>query len=72
MRDVSVSIPESFPLQDAYALLRVMVLSIKESIVMLLLNIYADITTLCKANIRILLLFAKQYLHNTFPDLNKD
>ena len=52
MRDVSVSIPEGFPLQGAYALLLVMALSIKESIVMLLLSIYADIITSYKVSIR--------------------
>lgn len=71
VRDVSVSIPEGFPLQDACALLPEMGLSIKESIVMLLLSIYADIITLCKESIRIYLQSAKQYLLNTFQTLNK-
>jgi hypothetical protein len=53
VKAVSVSIPEGSPLQGAYALLQVMALSIKESIVMLLLSIYADTITSCKESIRI-------------------
>lgn len=71
VREVSVSIPESFPQQGAYALLLGMALSIKESIVMLLLSIYADIIISCKESIRILQQSEKQYQLNTFRTLNR-
>ena len=71
VKDVSVSIPEGFPQQGAYVLLLVMALSIKESIVMLLLNIYADIITSCKESIRMSSLFAGQFLNNILTALKE-
>ena len=72
VRDVFVSTQEGSLLLGAYALLQEMGPSTNELTVMPLLSIYTDITILYRANIRILLLFAKQYLSNTYPTLNRD
>ena len=72
MKVESVFIREDFHPQDFYDLQQGTAQFIKESTAMISLNIFQDIMVSYKVSIRILLLFAKQYQHNTYPTLNKD